>query len=327
MGYFDLYKKKLQLNGGNITSSILADSKELVIRKFKDDPSYREGKLHSLNQEISDIPIRLINISKSVNEKKFKLLPDTIIHEGDYISYDTDKIFLITEFEDNDISPMVKGIRCNQTLNLQGWDKPIPCWGTNTSYGVKGEVDNNYFTTTDGKIQFKVQKNKFTDIIDKGFRFIFNHDKRYVYSVVEVENVLISNIYTITMKDTEYDSVNDDLINNIAYNPQLDTIEPPTNPNPPPTYSYNVMADNGDLSLKRYNSNTFRIIDGYGNPVSTVWEITIDYNGIPKDAIQIKDIGDSHIKLINTKGYHANDLLITFKRNQNLLTAKIRMVN
>lgn len=325
MGYFDLYKKKLKLNGGNITSSILADSKELVIRKFKDDPSYREGKLHSLNQEISDIPIRLINISKSVNEKKFKLLPDTIIHEGDYISYDTDKIFLITEFEDNDISPMVKGIRCNQTLNLQGWDKPIPCWGTNTSYGVKGKIENNYFALTDGKIQFKVQKNKYTDMIDKGIRFVFNNSKKLVYEVVEVENVLNSNIYTITVEKDEFD-YRDDLKNNIAYNPSLE-VEEPDNPNPPPTYSYNVMADNGDLSLKRYNANTFRIIDSYGNPVSTVWEITIDYNDIPKEYIEVKDKGNNYIKLINTKGYHANDLLINFKRNQNLLTAKIRMVN
>lgn len=265
-------------------------------------------------------------MSESKEDRSFIVDIQTKLNQGSYIKYN-DVCYIAISGVDiyKDYYKKCKIRECNQTLNLKGWDKPIPCWGTNSSYGVKGKIENNYFALTDGKIQFKIQKNKFTDMIEKGTRFIFNNSEKFVYEVVEIENVLIPNIYTITVEKDEFD-YRDDLKNNIAYNPSLE-VEEPDNPNPPPTYSYNVMADNGDLSLKRYNANTFRIIDSYGNPVSTVWEITIDYNGIPKEYIEVKDKGNNYIKLINTKGYHANDLLINFKRNQNLLTAKIRMVN
>ena len=294
-----------------------------------------DGKEVYINDSVT--PIRgVVDIKKkqgasSEEEYVLQTLPNQM-RTGDIVRFkmnDTDILrdYLITSgIEKKNGYDEAVFLECNQTLNLKGWSNPIPCWGTNTSYGVKGKIENNYFALTDGKIQFKIQKNKFTDMIDKGIRFIFNNSKKLVYEVVEVENVLNSNIYTITVEKDEYDSANDDLKNNIAYNPSLE-VEEPDNPNPPPSYSYNVVADNGDLSLKKYNANTFRIIDNYGNPVSTVWEITINYNGIPEDAIQKKEVGSNYIKLLNTKGYFENPLIINFKRNQNLLTAKIRMVN
>lgn len=323
--YFDVWKKRMNNNGGSVTQSILNDSKKIYALNFKDDPSYKSGILRK--SDLTEIPIdtRVINVDRTVIEKRIQILPDNVCSMGDYIIY-PNKTYLVLEFEDNSVVPYAKAFQCIQTINLKGWDKPQPCWGTNSSYGVKGEIDTNFFTLIDGKIQFKIQKNKYTDMIDLGTRLLFNHKKRHVYNVVECEDVLTENTYIITVKKTEFLEGKDDLVNNIAYNEYLE-VETPVNPNPNPTYSYNVIADSGDLSLKRYNINTFRVVDSYGNNVSGVWTITIDYNGVPESNITIKETGTNYIKLVNNKGYNALPIKIKFKKNLNLLTQEVRLIN
>jgi len=268
----------------------------------------------------------LNDMSENKEDRGVNVSLNTSIKQGSYVLYDNEIYLVVSDIDNHYYYKTVTLRKCNQTLNLKGWDKPIPCWGTNTSYGVKGEIDTNFFTIVDGKIQFKVQKNKYTDMIQKGTRFIFNHSERYLYKVVECENILNNGIYTITVdKDVNY-SAKDDLVNNIAYNEYLEE-ETPVNPNPNPTYSYNVIADSGDLSLKRYNTNTFRVVDSYGNNVNGIWTITIDYNGVLESDITIKEIGSNYIKLINTKGYNALSIKIKFKKDMNLLTQGVRLIN
>lgn len=325
MSYLDDMRSRLKIGGMTQSEKDLSYSKREYALNFKDDPSYKSGILRK--SDLTEIPIdtRVINVDRTVIEKRIQILPDNVCSMGDYIIY-PNKTYLVLEFEDNSVVPYAKAFQCIQTINLKGWDKPQPCWGTNSSYGVKGEIDTNFFTLIDGKIQFKIQKNKYTDMIDLGTRLLFNHKKRHVYNVVECEDVLTENTYIITVKKTEFLEGKDDLVNNIAYNEYLE-VEIPVNPNPNPTYSYNIIADNGDLSLKRYNPNTFRVVDSYGNNVSGTWTITIDYNGVPESNITIKETGTNYIKLINNKGYNALPIKIKFKKNTITLTQIIRLVN
>lgn len=288
--------------------------------------------LEGADIKIDEIPYRgiilnhLNDMSESKEDRGLNVQLDTPVKQGSYVIYNEEVYLVVSDIDNHHYYKTVTLRKCNQTINLKGWDRPIPCWGTNTSYGVKGEIDTNFFTIVDGKIQFKVQKNKYTDMIQKGTRFMFNHSKKFLYKVVECENILNQGVYTITVdKDVNY-SVKDDLVNNIAYNEYLET-ETPVNPNPNPTYSYNVIADSGDLSLKRYNPNTFRVVDSYGNNVSGTWTITIDYNGVPESNITIKETGTNYIKLINNKGYNALPIKIKFKYGVNLLTQEVRLIN
>lgn len=321
--YFDVWKKRMINNGGSATQSILNNSKKIFSNNFKDDPSYERGILRK--SDLTEIPIdtRMINIDRSVLEKRIQILPDNVCDVGDYIVY-SDKVYIILEFENNVVVPYAKVFECNQTINLKVWDKPISCWADNTTYGVKGKIDTNFFTTTDGKLQLKIQRNKYTDMLDKDIRLIFNN--RYTYRIIECENIKNENIYVVTIEKDEMLVGKDDLINNIAYNAPLEK-EIPVNPNPNPIYSYNIIADNGDLSLKRYNPNIFRVVDSYGNNVSGNWTITIDYNGVPESNITIKEIGTNYIKLINNKGYNALPIKINFKKDKNLLTQEVRLIN
>ncbi|WP_346938177.1 hypothetical protein [uncultured Clostridium sp.] len=339
----DYLKYIKTINGTNGTTSekqvlineMVADYNEAnksLIKRFSVIINTDDGKNVYIND--SNIPIRgVIDIkrkqgAKSEMEQVIQTHPN-IIKSGDVLKF---KINETDEYHDYIITSKIekkKGydegiiLQCNQHFNLKGWDKPIPCWGDNTSYGVKGKIDTNYFTTTDGKFQFKIQKNKYTDMLDKDIRLIFNH--KYAYKIVECENIKDENIYVITVEKDEI-LAKDDLVNNIAYNSSLE-VEAPINPNPNPDYSYNVMADSGDLSLKRYNTNTFRVVDTYGNNVSGIWTITIDYNGIPESYITIKETGSNYIKLINTKGYNTLPIKIKFKKDLNLLMQEVRLIN
>jgi len=263
-------------------------------------------------------------MSETKEDRSFIVDVSTSLKSGSYVNYDGLDYIIVTKIDTHkDYYKKCKIRECNQHFNLKGWDKPIPCWGDNTSYGVKGKIDTNYFTTTDGKFQFKIQKNKYTDMLDKDIRLIFNH--KYAYKIVECENIKDENIYVITVEKDEI-LAKDDLINNIAYNSSLE-VETPVNPNPNPSNPYNIIADNGDLSLKRYNPNTFRMVDSYGNNVGGTWTITIDYNDVLESNITIKETGTNYIKLVNNKGYNALPIKITFKKDLNLLTQEVRLVN
>ena len=323
MSYYDVWKKKMQNSGENATQAIINNSKKIYTNTFKDDPSYKKGILLKSDLTKIEVETRVINVDKTVNEKRIQVLPDNVVSIGDYIEY-TDRIYVVTEFEDNYIVPYCKAIKCIQTMNIKGWDKPIPCWGDNTSYGVKGKIDTNFFTTTDGKFQFKVQKNKWTDMLDKDIRIMFNH--KYVYRIVECENILNQGIYVVTVDKDEKDMERDNFKNNVAYNECFET-DIPINPNPNPQYAYNVIADSGDLTLKKYNANTFRLVDKYGKDVSGVWNITIDYNGLDTKYITVKEKGDNYIKLISSKGYNATPIIITFTKNTNKIEQKVGLIN
>lgn len=267
-------------------------------------------------------------MSENKEDRSFMVDIDTIIKSGDYIKYEDEIYIIITDIDKyKDYYKICKIRKCIQTINIQPWKdkniKPMPCWGDNTSYGVKGKIDTTFFTTTDGKFQFKVQRNEYTDMLDKDIRIMFNH--KYVYKIVEIENIKNENIYVITVdKDEILDK--DDRENNIAYN-ECFRVDKPINPNPPPTYTYNIIADSGDIVLKRYNKNTFRVVDSSGRDASGKWDITIGYNGVPENYITIKEKGNNYISLLNTKGYHDNKIIINFNKNTISLQVKVGLIN
>ena len=228
MSYFDVWKNKMCNRGNSVSDSLAREGREHVMRNFKDSPSYRFAKLNKVDLTSNDIDIRIVNIDKSVNEKKFKLLPLSKVNIGDYIKYE-DKTYIVDEFEDNDISPFVKGTKCRQLLKWKdekGVIHEYSCDLSNNSYGSKVNLSNNFISEIDNKVDIKVQANQFTKAIKPNTRFIFNSSEDDIYELINISTAI--NLHQLKFTCEKCVMIaEDDLENNLAYNSSSNTEEPP----------------------------------------------------------------------------------------------------
>ena len=74
------YKKRL--GGSSTSNAIKNDTTSLVKRQFKDSPSYNRAILLDYNLDEIPIDIRIVNVDKSVYNKKFYLMPNQEAKEG-----------------------------------------------------------------------------------------------------------------------------------------------------------------------------------------------------------------------------------------------------
>lgn len=217
MGYFDVYKRKLQANGGSSGNSFKKSGLDFIERNFKDDPSYREATIISRkNYEEEYIDIRVQNVDVSTDKKKIIVLPEAEVLNGDYINYD-DKTFLVEEIEHNLMTPVLSCIKCNQTMTWKGIGVNIPCYITNDAYGSKITADNSFLSNTDTKAKILIQNNKYTRQINIDWRFIFNSSKFDVFKVIDITQSMTEGIITLICKKDKL-MLEDDLENNIAFN-------------------------------------------------------------------------------------------------------------
>ena len=224
MSYFDVYKKKLENAGGSVGNSLVQSGTRFVERNFKDDPTYREATLISQdNYEESYIDIRISNIDASANEKKIIVKPDTEAKCGDYVVYD-EKAFLVEEIEDNAMFPVLKSVKCNQTITWKELGFKMYCYITNDAYGSKILTDNSFLSNTDTKAKILIQNNRFTRQIKRDWRFIFNSSEFDVFRVIDISQSMTEGIITLICKKDKVMN-EDDLINNIAFNDNLITVK------------------------------------------------------------------------------------------------------
>lgn len=220
--YKDLWKKKMTSGGHTSTESRDKDTINFYNNVFKSDPSYRKATLVNKKNEKTELDVRLVNVDKTVFEKKIYLRPDHTAEEGDYIKI-KDKYYLIKEFEDNLISPCAKGIYCNQLLYIKG-QEPIPCIFTNNSYGAKGEVHTQeYYGDFDSRALITVPRTTQTYEIYEGMRFIVG-SKWDIYEITKKIGAKTSNTWELIAKYTRQ-VPEDDIENNIAYNSRFEIEE------------------------------------------------------------------------------------------------------
>jgi|GEM_PF-6380851 len=300
MSYLDDMRSRLKIGGANQSEKELSYSKREYMLNFKDDPSYKMGILRK--SDLTEIPIdtRIINVDRTVIEKRIQILPDNVCSMGDYIVY-PNKTYLVLEFEDNSVVPYAKAFQCIQTINLKGWDKPIPCVATNDSYGVKLNESNEFFAFRDAKVKIQVQKNNITKKIKNGTRFIFDNSEDNVYRVIDKTSVIDKGIIIFMMEKTEKMS-EDDLINNIAYNDSVQDIPK----------EYNII---GAENIKIGTQQTY-IIEPVG--IDIAWEI---------DDLEIgKIISQSNNNCI-IEGIGTTDELLIITAMQNGKTIATKYVN
>ncbi|MGL5152639.1 MAG: hypothetical protein ACRC7N_18960 [Clostridium sp.] len=320
MSYLDVKKRIMKNKGENELEARKNHTKRYIINNFKNDPSYKRAILIKPNMLKEDIDIRVTNVDKSTLEKNIYLLPDKEVEIGSLIEYPK-KTYIVMEFEENLLSPRCKALECFQTLNWHGLDKPVPCYATNSSYGTKGIVETSYLNLYEAKVLFYLPYNETTSIIKQDMRFIFNNDKDSVYKVVDKSRVTTGKVLRLVMDKIAFDETRDDSANNVAYNEFLmrDYVnEPPGNIN-------NIQTSSGGLDINKYGAKTFNICCG-DIPTKDAWEISIDYNGVPHNHIEVIEKTYSAIRIKNLLGHHDNKIKIIYSKNNETLEAEVDLV-
>ena len=265
MSYLDVYKKKLQVQGGNISNDRKLISQGIIDLSFIDDPSYKKAKLSKIDLTQEDIDIRVVNVDRSVSDKKIYVRPETVIDEGCVISYE-DKSYLVTEFEDNLISPMCKCSLCNQTLKLPS-GKEYPCVIANDSYGSKINLSNDFIGQIDTKLKIQLQANE--DVLNEvklDLRYIFNHSKFDIFKCTDINTSVNKGVITMIAKKDVYLEGLDDLENNMAFNDETeDGTQEPT--------EYSIIG-NDKIKINVEHTYTINPIDG--NIVFSLDEYSIE---------------------------------------------------
>lgn len=259
---------------------------------------------------------------QSVEDREMKFYKDYRINQGDYITYNDDIYLIIPAIDkDNPFFNTAKITRCQTTLNYKGLKNPIWFYGSNSSYGVKGVEETNTIDTIDGKIYCLVQDNKDTQKIYIGMRFVLKNNKNQIYKCIKTENILTDKCREIVLEKDVYDE-KDDLINNIAYNPELDKISGDVEVTKD---NYAIKGLNGSYNIRKLGQNTFTIYNN--DEVDTdSWQINIENNNLGVNDYTIIETTNNSITIKNNIGYSKETLTINFIKDNIKLSIEVKFI-
>ena len=214
MGYMDAYRKRLRAE--TMSEAIKLDTDDNITREFKQSPSYKEAYLLDENLDETPLDIRMVNIDRTVFEKRFHLLPNTVVQIGRYIRVE-EEYFIIKEVENNLASPYATVRYCNQAIKFPN-GTTLPCVAEGESYGVKMTATNEVILDTDAKVKLTIGDTPLGRTINPDFRVIFGHSKQGIYRVGDM-TLYQKGLILLTCKKDKYMEGLDDLENNIAWQP------------------------------------------------------------------------------------------------------------
>ena len=250
------------------------------------------------------------------------------IEQGDYVNYQNRIYLIISGIDDRTYFYSGKLTMCNQILNYRGLKQLLFAWSDNSSYGVKGESETTYTVSVDGKIQCFVQDNADSSIIQNGWRFILGKEKNQVYKVVDsstvtngfvlyidenTEPIVIKGCRRIVM-DRTVSCAKDDFEHNIAWMGWME--DKPTTEDKAAGESY-LKSSMNSFTIRKQCDNEFVMMTA-DNMFDNGWTFTIDYNGVDKSDILIKEQTDDLIKIKNLHRITGSIILICTKGNKTI---------
>lgn len=266
MSYLDSYKKILQAKGGNVTGSDIRNSENSIIRKFKNDRSYRLAKYIKSDYILFDgngneltKDIRVVNVNNDFNKKIIYIPPNDKIKSGEYVYFDN-YWWIVSEVNINLMTPSARLDKCNQSLHIfyEGVEYFMPCYISNDSYGSKINTTNDYIPQIDTKAKIITQYNKITKSIKSDYRFMFNHSKTDIYKISDPTSCIEDGVLTMISSKDKY-LPEDDLENNLCHIENVSK-DIPTNPT-----TYNII---GEDEIKQNIEYTYSLDNG-----NCTWEI------------------------------------------------------
>lgn len=226
--YIDRFRKKETIKGATPNKAFQNSTERLINKDFIYDFAYRKATLYKIGMESEDIDLKETNIERTVFEKLLIFRPNTNIVTGEYFAFHQRnddslpmKTYIAMEVQDNSLAPTAKCHYCNQTLRWLNNEKGIPAIFADSSYGSKGVVHNNeQLVDFDSRGVITVQRNKLTEDIFEGMRFILG-SKWDIFTVTKKKGCKVDNIWELTVQYVKA-LQEDDFANNIAFNKELD---------------------------------------------------------------------------------------------------------
>jgi len=307
--YFEVWKKKMENNGGSIVQARINDSKGFINRSFVDDPSYKLAKLRKKDIGIvdSDLDTRIVNNEQNPLEKKIYARPDTSIEVGDYIVY-PNITYLVLAVETNLISPRADSTKCNQLLK---WMYKNNLYSTQaivinqTKYTLGMEVLVSGISESDSRFQVKLPYNDITKNIAIGQRFIFYDG---AWKVTQTDRVSDGGLLNLLLGQDSINDEIDDRVGEIAgfyANKHTYTYDIQPNINVEKSNSINLVYSIKDETGKEFDYSLVTVKNNSNL-------IQVDNN---KGVISIKglDIGIGTITLSVPSGEISKEFTINFE--------------
>lgn len=162
---WDLYAKKLNINGNNIRERQINLMKDAYANDFSHSPSYRDAYI---NNSEDSTGIQVLD-TKFGNVKTIHMLPDDVLAVGDIVEFDSDK-WLCVNAVDNGVNISGTVNRCTHTLTVNKnsilSQQPMAIESGVRLYQL-GLEENKYINTPISTMVARLPFNNITEIIQR----------------------------------------------------------------------------------------------------------------------------------------------------------------
>lgn len=183
--YFDLYKRRLELEGKNFGDSMVKNTKNVMESAIQEHPFHKIVEIDG-----DDYDSALIRTNEG-NVKQLLLDPsideDSLI--GKFVKFN-DETWLIIDYFENEVFPSVEIKYCNHQLNWKDGEDEYnyPCVITNTLSNREDVKSSRYgYFLPDDSLIVLTQLNEDTNKIKYFQRFLF--DEFRAWRVTAIDNV------------------------------------------------------------------------------------------------------------------------------------------
>ena len=272
---------------------------DYIDRIFARSDGYDEVSIIRRNGDVDeDTPIHMFT-TKSDGERKYVCHPSNPVYKGDIIDYVDGYKYLVVE-QDNHSTVNVFG-KCRRMEESISWKDSVGNIYTHNFYIVNGGVgsqdDNDRVPLSDTRKQIWLQNNSETVTIYENQRFILGRIQPY--KVTAIDNFSNVGIIKLTLESVEILTGKDDLVNNIAYNGEV-------NPIPVPTTGVEFTKESLDIPLSF--EDTVSVYE-YIDEVPTATTFTFRVDGIPSNAYTIVSTTGNSITIRCEKYFYTGTLV------------------
>lgn len=296
---FDLYRKKVNINGNNYKEEVLNRSIETFEEYLNNSPTTQDVYINNNSNSIKCV------INESSIDKCIQLTTSVSnsINIGDVINWNNEN-YLIIDKKDLSIKSHIRCIikKCNNILtffNGNEWIE-IPILAFNGTLYSLGIDDSSNLIIGDDKLIVSVPYNDKIVKLKAGYRFIFNKDEGCIYKLTMLDTITnvnnkIGYINLTLLSDVKHP--NDIIDLNRAYNENTEIPIPSTN-----TF---IFKGNPNLYINR--TSTYEVVKSDGATFSEKFTFVLNNN----NAI----IESSNDKLVTLKGINKGEVELIGKVN------------
>ncbi len=235
---WNLYEKRLKLNGNTSKERQINDMKNLFSNHYKDNPSCRSAYFNgsTITTDIWVIDTNTYGI------KTILSMPDETFNVGDVVVYDDLIYLVITIDKDNSVQTKGQIELCNNTLSILKDNilHHVPCIiESNVRFQDLRVQETRFIVTPDDKITARIPNNEITKDISRNLIFkLSDYDN---YKIISVNRVIEPGLIILKMEFVAEEAIEHNFVVEILNG---DSIEIQENTN----LQLNVeVKDNGNI--------------------------------------------------------------------------------